>query len=89
MNPVNGLQKERTALSWLRTQLVLFGIGIVLFRFALAHPSPIIFGTSIFAMLIACACTLWRSDLTKLLVSIIICLLASTYIWTMLGTVIS
>ncbi|QIA65461.1 DUF202 domain-containing protein [Vibrio astriarenae] len=89
MNQVNGLQKERTALSWLRTQLVLFGIGIVLFRFALAHPNLIICVTSIFAMLLACACTLWRTDLAKLFVSTIIFLLALAYVWTMLGKVIS
>ncbi|QIA65627.1 DUF202 domain-containing protein [Vibrio astriarenae] len=83
MNQVKGLQKERTALSWLRTQLVLFGIGIILFRFSMSHANPIIFVASIFAMLVACSCTLSRSKYIKLIVSTVIFLLASTYILQM------
>ncbi|WP_459682432.1 DUF202 domain-containing protein [Vibrio comitans] len=89
MNPANGLQKERTALSWLRTQVVLFGIGIVLFRLALAHTSPVIYVASILAVLVACVCTLSRSHLTKFIVSTTIFLLALAYLWTMLSKVIS
>lgn len=89
MNPVNGFQKERIALSWLRTQIILFGISIVMFRFALAHTSPTTYVTSILAMLVACACTLSRSNPIKFNVSTIIFLLALVYVWTTRSKVIS
>lgn len=89
MNKDNGLQRERTALSWLRTQLVLFGIGIVLFRYALFHEQPAIYITSVIAILIAFSCSLFSSHRIKLIVSTIIFLLAFTYLGTMLDKVIS
>ncbi|CAH0528799.1 DUF202 domain-containing protein [Vibrio hippocampi] len=85
MSAVKGLQLERTALSWLRTQLVLFAIGVVLLKVSVSDSATLPYLCGAAAMLVAIVCSLSHARIIKLFTSIIIVLIAVTYALTMLS----
>ncbi|WP_112479733.1 DUF202 domain-containing protein [Vibrio variabilis] len=87
MSTVNGLQLERTVLSWLRTQLVLFAIGVVLIKVSITQDTTLIYLCGATAMLVAVMCSLSHGKAIKFFTSIIIMLLAAAYALTMLSEV--
>ncbi|PSW43233.1 DUF202 domain-containing protein [Photobacterium leiognathi] len=48
-----GLQPERTAMSWLRTQLVLFGTSLLLSRTYFVHHNKLLALTTLFCIILA------------------------------------
>ncbi|WP_353499887.1 MULTISPECIES: DUF202 domain-containing protein [Vibrio] len=89
MSAVNGLQLERTVLSWLRTQLVLFAIGVALIKVSLTHDATLIYLCGATAMLVAIMCSLSHARMIKFFTSIIIMLIAAAYALTMLSDAFS
>lgn len=87
MTTVKGLQLERTALSWLRTQLVMFAIGVVLLKVSMPEHAALPYLTGAIAMLVAIVCSLSHGRIIKFFTSIIIVLIAVTYALTMLSEV--
>ncbi|WP_406707706.1 DUF202 domain-containing protein [Vibrio methylphosphonaticus] len=87
MNTVKGLQLERTVLSWLRTQLVLFTIGVVLLKVSIAQDATLTYLCGATAMLVSIICSFSHARIIKLFTSIIIMLIAVTYALTMLSDV--
>ncbi|MFB9143517.1 DUF202 domain-containing protein [Vibrio artabrorum] len=87
MSAVKGLQFERTALSWLRTQLVLFAIGVVLLKVSITQDATLTYLCGATAMLVAIMCSFSHARIIKFLTSIIIMLIAVTYALTMLSDV--
>ncbi|MDG3086449.1 DUF202 domain-containing protein [Vibrio hannami] len=87
MSTVNGLQLERTVLAWLRTQLVLFSIGVVLVKVSITQDASLTYLCGATAMVVAIMCTLSHARMIKLFTSIIIMLIAVTYALNMLSDV--
>ncbi len=54
-----GLQPERTSMSWLRTQLVLFGMGLVIFKISEINGYNGIAIMGVIAMVFAVCCNLY------------------------------
>ena len=62
-----GLQPERTAMSWIRTQLLMFGAGLLLFKIGESNEQYLVAGLGIFCICIAAASTLYlKQRFTKL-----------------------
>lgn len=87
MSTVNGLQLERTVLSWLRTQLALFAIGVILIKVSITQDTTLIYLCGATAMLVAVMCSLSHGKVIKFFTSIIIMLIAAAYTLTMLSDV--
>ncbi len=80
-----GLQKERTHLSWLRTRLVLFGMGFVFFRLSISNSHILTAFIGSVAMIIAIGFSLPTSYMTKRIISTLSMLMACTYLCVMVS----
>jgi uncharacterized membrane protein YidH (DUF202 family) len=54
-----GLQPERTSMSWLRTQLVLFAIGLLIFKIANSYGDIVASILGFISMIFAISCSFY------------------------------